>query len=405
MGENGVAFAKGSTTVPINGVQTTVDQIASFNIGSGAANWTYQATSGTTLSLIEATAGNGLAARSTGQTGADTVLIFSAGGTPSGMNRARTTLLGANSAAPPDFSGLSQTDYYSNGLWVGSSGGGIASEVALLIQTAMSSYPHSQGKGPKQRSAAPIIANFETVDPTTTQGSATLFVSRYGNTTNYPPIPMKPVPLNVLTSPSFSIYGDASFSNYVNQVFKPIDAVAFVGHSVTDPSGSYAVGLCFGPDGIDRQTGWPIWPCYSPLLGQNFEGPDPDDQAVIDETFGVPSLGGSQAKIIFFAACDLNVSMQNFFGINNSTVGRALLFPPNLTEIDLDMGEYEWEQIVAYLTSGQNLKQAVASANAATKAKGGWKKYDPKTGGTSPVAAQAWQVIGDSGNGGAGIHF
>ncbi len=106
LGENGVAFAKGSTTVPINGVQTTVDQIASFNIGSGAVNWTYQATSGTSLSLVEATAGNGLAARSTGQTGADTILIFSPGGTPSGMNRARTTLLGANSAAPPDFSGL-----------------------------------------------------------------------------------------------------------------------------------------------------------------------------------------------------------------------------------------------------------------------------------------------------------
>jgi hypothetical protein len=38
LGENGVAFAKGQTTVPINGVQTTVDQIASFNIGSGGSN-------------------------------------------------------------------------------------------------------------------------------------------------------------------------------------------------------------------------------------------------------------------------------------------------------------------------------------------------------------------------------
>jgi len=35
----------------------------------------------------------------------------------------------------------------------------------------------------------------------------------------------------------------------------------------------------------------------------------------------------------------------------------------------------------------------------------GWTKYDPATGVTSPVAAQAWQVIGDSGNNGAGIHF
>ena len=83
----------------------------------------------------------------------------------------------------------------------------------------------------------------------------------------------------------------------------------------------------------------------------------------------------------------------------------ALIFPPNLTDINLDMGEYEWEQIGAHLASGRNLKQAVLSANAKTKAKGGWKKYDPATGVTSPVAAQAWQAIGDSGNGGSGIRF
>src|SRR5271163_4478770 len=43
LGENGVAFAKGQTTATINGIATTVDQIASFNLSSGAPNWTYQA--------------------------------------------------------------------------------------------------------------------------------------------------------------------------------------------------------------------------------------------------------------------------------------------------------------------------------------------------------------------------
>jgi hypothetical protein len=91
--------------------------------------------------------------------------------------------------------------------------------------------------------------------------------------------------------------------------------------------------------------------------------------------------------------------MQNFFGITNSTVGQALLFPSIATDIDLDMGEYEWEQIVANLTNGQNLQQAVANANAAT-AKKTWTNDQGKQ-----VPAQAWQVIGDSGKGGAGIHF
>ena len=76
LGESGVAFASGSTTATVNGAPTVVSQIASFNISSGALNWTYQATTGITLSLVEATAGNGLAAKSTDQTGTDTVLIF-----------------------------------------------------------------------------------------------------------------------------------------------------------------------------------------------------------------------------------------------------------------------------------------------------------------------------------------
>jgi hypothetical protein len=66
------------------------------------------------------------------------------------------------------------------------------------------------------------------------------------------------------------------------------------------------------------------------------------------------------------------------------------------------MGEYEWRQIVAYLESGQNLKQAVANADAKT-AKKTW--YKLVKGVMTVVPAQSWQVVGDSGNKGAGIHF
>lgn len=60
LGENGIVFASGSTTIPNNGGFLPVDQIASFNINSGATNWTYQAATGDTLSIIEATAGGGV---------------------------------------------------------------------------------------------------------------------------------------------------------------------------------------------------------------------------------------------------------------------------------------------------------------------------------------------------------
>jgi hypothetical protein len=90
LGENGMAFVKGQTTATVNGVPTTVDEIISFNLGyvppnlgpgvPPTPNWTYQATAGSTLSLVAATAGNGLIAKTTNQGGADTVIRMAPGG-------------------------------------------------------------------------------------------------------------------------------------------------------------------------------------------------------------------------------------------------------------------------------------------------------------------------------------
>jgi uncharacterized protein YjdB len=89
LGENGVAFASGPTTTT-DGMNTAISQIVSFNITSGAPIWTYQEAQGNTLSLIAATAGNGLVARSTDQNGADTVLRFDATGATSAFSRVTT---------------------------------------------------------------------------------------------------------------------------------------------------------------------------------------------------------------------------------------------------------------------------------------------------------------------------
>jgi len=58
LGENGAAFASGQTTAA-DGV-TQVSQIASFNLTSGTPNWTYQATAGDTLTIVEATYDGGI---------------------------------------------------------------------------------------------------------------------------------------------------------------------------------------------------------------------------------------------------------------------------------------------------------------------------------------------------------
>jgi hypothetical protein len=144
LGENGVAFAGGSTTATINGIQTAVDQIASFNLSSGATNWTYQAAQGNHLSIIEATFGNGLAAKSTDQNGIDTVLLFGSSGAQSqAFRRSLTSGMKWMAQGQPTLSGFSNMDYSSNGWWVGTSGGAAAAVLGSVIQSAMSSYAHS----------------------------------------------------------------------------------------------------------------------------------------------------------------------------------------------------------------------------------------------------------------------
>jgi hypothetical protein len=83
LGENGVAFASGQTTAA-DGV-TQVSQIASFNVSSGSTNWTYQATAGDKLTIVEATYDGGVTINDS-NTG---VIQLSATGNSPGSNAIR----------------------------------------------------------------------------------------------------------------------------------------------------------------------------------------------------------------------------------------------------------------------------------------------------------------------------
>jgi hypothetical protein len=362
--------------------------VASFNVSNGSVNWTYQAAPQYSLSIIEATSGNGLVAKTTDQSGNDTPLIFDSSGnqTQPGLLRLFDSL--RNKTRSNSSAVTSNLDYYSNGSWLELASGTPTSISLGLVQSAMSSYFQIKGGSAKQSSAAAVVANFETVDPTT-PGSAAGFQSRYQATNN-----TNKVSINELTNASFAIYGEANWSNFLDQIYEPVTAVAFIGHSLQAQSGG-AVGLCFGQQGTYQ--GYPLFSCYSPTAPSEYM--TPLTNGAYYQVYPALSLP-TQAKIIFFAACELGTTMENFMGITNSTVGRALLFPSSSTaDIPLGMGEYEWLQIVANLTSSQNLQQAVANANTAT-AQIIWKNAQGQQ-----VPAQAWQVIGDSGNGGTGIHF
>jgi len=70
------------TTATVNGTPTQVSQIASFNLSSGAPNWTYQAPTGATLTIIAATQGNGLIVKIVNGSQPDTVVSLDSTGTP-----------------------------------------------------------------------------------------------------------------------------------------------------------------------------------------------------------------------------------------------------------------------------------------------------------------------------------
>jgi hypothetical protein len=82
LGENGTAFAAATTTTT-DGTDTNLSQLVSFNIDSGANNWTYQAPSQNTISIITVSQGNGLVAKITDQNGNETVARFDSSGSVS----------------------------------------------------------------------------------------------------------------------------------------------------------------------------------------------------------------------------------------------------------------------------------------------------------------------------------
>jgi hypothetical protein len=156
LGENGVAFAT-------DGQDTTNGPVvASFSVNSGAVNWTYQVEPQYTLSLIAAADGNGLAAKTTDQSGNDTVVLFDANGNPTSE---------AWTSGP-----VSDVDLFvANDAWVGTtSGTGSFSEYYNApVQLSTSAYPEFGGVGANNAAQDISVTNFSNQTGTTNQTTIT----------------------------------------------------------------------------------------------------------------------------------------------------------------------------------------------------------------------------------------
>jgi hypothetical protein len=194
LGENGVAFVKGQTTATVNGVPTTVDEIISFNLGyvppnlgpgvPSSPNWTYQAASGLSLSLIMSTAGNGLLAKSTDQNGNDTSLTFDSLGDPpiQGMLVHRSDA--RNLTPNGQQSGVSQIDYYADGVYLGIQSGGPVSLAGSISEVAAAPGTRPSGDAQHNGTTDPglVLVAFQDchlVDATTQGGTVWGRIPRY----------------------------------------------------------------------------------------------------------------------------------------------------------------------------------------------------------------------------------
>jgi hypothetical protein len=372
LGESGTAFATNGTDT-VNG-----PVVASFGVSSGSVNWSYQAGPQFALSIIEATSGNRLVAKTTDQSGIDTVLVFNSSGVQ-GQARRVVGRLGPRPMVGGGLSGFSNLDYYSGGWWLGSTGGAYVAVLGNVIQSAMSSFPQIHGNGPKQNARVPVLWNFEAFDPAPPTFTAAGFEGRYDATPT----------LSKLTRGEFKILGAATWQAFQAQIVKPTDAVAFIGHSFSDGNPSRAIGLCFFNYQCVEREAVPGDPEYAP----GFEGYLPDNVAYPTMTVAYPAPGlVTQSKIIFISACDMDVNMQNWFGVTSATVGRALVVPQNPTDVPMRMGEYAWEHIAQHLNDFPGvtlLSTAVAAANVDING----QTWQDSNG--NPVAAVNWKVIGD----------
>jgi hypothetical protein len=167
-----------------------------------------------------------------------------------------------------------------------------------------------------------------------------------------------------------------------------------------------AIGLCFG---FDLNAG--TFPCLQRLLNQGdpeYNGYHDDAGLMFMNTDGLwyqidpgPPSFASQAQLIFIAACDLDVSMQSFLGITNSTHRRWLIVPESPTEVTLTMGEFAWLSIAQYLTKGNNLQVAISKANHDLDVHPPWTDQLTK----KIVPTVHWMAIGNNADEGAGMNF
>jgi hypothetical protein len=352
LGENGTAFATdGASFSP--GVAPT---IVSFNINSGSVNWSYQAPSQSSLSIISSSENSGLLVQQTDQAGHLTTVTFDA------IGNATSLPFSTMNIAP-----------WVPGSWIGVLNNSIAEFADPNAPLPPAGWDRPQGNRQNQDSPQlPIIHTFIPEpyvclmntspcqpDPSSPKALADFLKNRYAGKAE------------LLGFPSSS----ATYPTFQKDIQRPIQAFGFIGHSFTLGAPRTSVGLCFYIQDPQYTRDCIVQHDYFTTFDQ------PSNPTIKPED--VIKLQ-TQPKVIFIAACETQDVFEKLWDIDQNTKGRALIIPQvNVLSpgaVDLTWGATVWTAVLDSLLQGSSVADAVKAGNTAA---------------TSKNSQYTWQVIGD----------
>ena len=408
LGESGTAFATGLTAASEGG---DVNQIVSFVLNSGSANWSYQAPPGATASIIAATDAGGLVAKIRGAT--DSVIRFDGAGN------------GTFDGAPTN--PLTNVDFLYKDTFIGNyNTQTILSSSGQLVNVSPNVWPRPAGNRQLQHAASkPEVVTFlpshlDFPPPNTHYDISDFYSEMLATVPSVSEKNTSPRPVTTKAIQKFLDSNDARVQKFTAEVVRPLDVLAFLGHGVVKNDGSpneFSYGLWFyyptsNPPFADPTAPYDVPYTYLDSNGSEvtqylpFE-PNWNDHKIIsleEDVTKVVGLGplwqyqndqwairnpsiflagklAPQAKIMFFASCSLNpsfgapgeippfVQMWDVHDISiDGTVEnrvRAMIVPdtPIGSNVLLAAASKAWIQILKNLVQGATVGDAVAQAN------------------------------------------
>jgi hypothetical protein len=419
LGENGNAFATDGSD------STNGPQIVNFGLDSGIPNWSYQGQAQDAFSFVAAVAGGGVAAKRTNS--GDALIHID----PSGIA----------TVDPP--MALSGSDYWTLGRFLGFLNSGFQMAQGVTLEVSMNAWPFEKGSRNKNSTFnvpqvvdyLPSYIELDHSDPLTTGKFSCSTdqkirnqVGKYSDSCAVPSDPTARV--NQL----YKTRQQATVQAFRADVNKPLDALAFFGHSSVINDGMpqvFSVGInfyypiapgmnpgdtatwdhdYFPNDVIGSGTPTPLSPECFPQDGTCGTGPNPivnkllpleKDATTVQNLGAVWQYGNDevttsndpppahrsilladklvqQAKILFFAACDLKPPLAQpgevpvflqLWDIHDAqfdfaeTRQRAIIVP-NGNSTFLEDSADAWQTILSdMILQSMTVQQAVADAN------------------------------------------